>query len=147
MITCPAHGEAASFLVSFLDQQCEGARSDDEEEGNGGKRSPLTVDRALDIIRRCYAELEQRFLVNAGGEFQVKVVDRHGCRSMMLGSAGRGRIPPPPPPPPPSSPSSSSSSSSSSSLLTSTGQHKRPSMTGGEKGLGAGGRIGIGKKG
>lgn len=67
-----AHGESSSFLISLLDRYVGST----EEEG----APPLSLDQALDALRRCYQELEDRYLVNTGGCLQVKVVDKDGCR-------------------------------------------------------------------
>ena len=106
-----AHGEAASFLVGFLDQQYNqlGDREEkdkEEEEEEEGKRERRkrrlpSLEEALGMLERCYAELETRFLVNSGGVFQVKVVDKDGVRTLTLPRRRRreekgGRLPPPP---------------------------------------------------
>lgn len=49
-----------------------------------GKPRPPTLDEALAILQRCQTELQRRFLVNGGGGFQVKAVDRQGCRRLSL---------------------------------------------------------------
>ncbi|GAB5034995.1 20s proteasome subunit [Nannochloropsis oceanica] len=111
-----AHGEATAFLMAFLDQQyhqleVEGGKGGGPEggkKGGGGKRRRRlpSLEEAVVILERCYEELERRFLVNAGGGFQVKVIDREGVRTLVLPSTGRkrkaeeeggggGRVPPP----------------------------------------------------
>eukprot|EP00624_Nannochloropsis_granulata_P003775 evm.model.NODE_28983_length_6545_cov_13.215431.2 len=111
-----AHGEATAFLMAFLDQQYhqlevergrEGEREGGTQVGNGKRRRRLpSLEEAVVILERCYEELERRFLVNAGGGFQVKVIDRKGVRTLVLPSTGRrrkveeeggggGRVPPP----------------------------------------------------
>jgi 20S proteasome alpha/beta subunit len=64
-----AHGESSSFLVSLLDRYV-------------GEGRELSLEAALEVLQKCYGELEDRYLVNTGGALQVKVVDRHGCRSL-----------------------------------------------------------------
>ena len=114
-----AHGEAAAFLMGFLDQQYhqleeEGGREGGKEGGREGgrrrKRRLPSLEEAVVILERCYEELERRFLVNAGGGFHVKMIDREGVRTLILpsttmrrrkrvegrgGGGGGGRGPPP----------------------------------------------------
>ena len=73
------HGEASSFLLGLLDHIC----------GPG----EVSLDRALQAIRQCHSELERRFLVNAGGCMQIKVVDKEGCRTLMLPPVKAARPP------------------------------------------------------
>ena len=107
-----AHGEAAAFLMGFLDQQYhqlegDGGREGGKEGGRKGRRKRRlpSLEEAVVILERCYEELERRFLVNAGGGFQAKVIDREGVRTLVLPSTrrkriegkggGGGRVPPP----------------------------------------------------
>jgi 20S proteasome subunit beta 4 len=43
----------------------------------------MTVDEALDLVRKCIAELGVRFLINQKA-FMVKIVDASGVREVEL---------------------------------------------------------------
>ena len=60
-----AHGYASNFLWSILDE---------------GYRPDLTLDEAESLMRRCFAQLRERYVINSPQEPCIKCVDKHGCR-------------------------------------------------------------------
>lgn len=63
-----AHGYGANFCLSILDREWK--------EG-------LTVDEAVEIIRKCVQELNVRFLIGLP-TFKVKIADKNGIRELDL---------------------------------------------------------------
>ena len=63
-----AHGYCASFILSVFDREWK--------EG-------LSLDEALDIVRKCLHELRTRFLISQP-VFIIKVVDKDGTRTVQL---------------------------------------------------------------
>lgn len=85
-----AHGEASVFLTGLLDQQYH--QLEDEEGRRGGEKRLPSMEEAVGILDSCYQEMEKRFLVNAGGGFEVKIIDSKGVRRLNVPpGAGRGR--------------------------------------------------------
>lgn len=63
-----AHGYAANFVISIFDREWV---------------PDLSLDQALDIIRKCIKELHTRFLISQP-KFLIKVVDSNGIRVVEL---------------------------------------------------------------
>jgi len=59
-----AHGYAANFCLSIFDKEW---------------KANLTLEEALDILKKCKKEIETRFLI-AQPTFKVKIVDKNGTR-------------------------------------------------------------------
>uniref|UniRef100_A0A7S2U879 Proteasome subunit beta n=1 Tax=Attheya septentrionalis TaxID=420275 RepID=A0A7S2U879_9STRA len=60
-----AHGHAANFALSVLDQ---------------GYRSNLTREEAAELIRSCFRQLRTRYIINSPQPPCIKCVDAHGCQ-------------------------------------------------------------------
>uniref|UniRef100_A0A7S3NPS0 Proteasome subunit beta n=1 Tax=Aureoumbra lagunensis TaxID=44058 RepID=A0A7S3NPS0_9STRA len=60
------HGYASNFILSIFDKEW---------------KQGLTESEALEIVRKCIAELQTRFLVSLP-EFVIKIVDANGIRSL-----------------------------------------------------------------
>ena len=63
-----AHGYGSFFVLSTLDRHYQ---------------RDLTVEEALDVMRKCVHEVQTRFLVNQPN-FRVKVIDKDGIRVVNL---------------------------------------------------------------
>ena len=63
-----AHGYCGYFIMSTFDRYY---------------REGLSVDDALDICRKCIAEIKERFMVDVG-DFMVKIVDKDGVREISI---------------------------------------------------------------
>lgn len=63
-----AHGYGAMFTLGLMDRYW---------------KKDLELEEAKDIIRKCIAELEKRFIVQLG-KYKCKVVDKDGCREIEL---------------------------------------------------------------
>ncbi|CAM9250418.1 unnamed protein product [Phaeothamnion confervicola] len=61
-----AHGHASRFALSLLDKRY---------------RPDMTEGEAVAVVRDSVAQLGQRYLINSG-RFQIRVVDRNGCRDV-----------------------------------------------------------------
>jgi 20S proteasome subunit beta 4 len=63
-----AHGYGSFFVLSTLDRHYQ---------------RDLSVEEALELVRKCVHELQTRFLVNQP-RFCVKIVDKDGVREVAL---------------------------------------------------------------
>ena len=63
-----AHGYCASFVLSVFDREWK--------EG-------LSLEEALDVVRKCLHELRTRFLISQPN-FVIKVVDKTGLKTVQL---------------------------------------------------------------
>ena len=63
-----AHGYCANFVLSVFDREWK--------EG-------LSVNEALDVVRKCLHELRTRFMISQP-VFIVKIVDKDGTRVLQL---------------------------------------------------------------
>ena len=61
-----AHGYGSNFTLSTLDRYYQ---------------KDMTLEEALDVLRKCVHELKVRFLINLPG-FCVKVTDKNGIRKL-----------------------------------------------------------------
>ncbi|TKA56852.1 hypothetical protein B0A53_01253 [Rhodotorula sp. CCFEE 5036] len=77
-----AHGYGAYFALSTMDRW-------HDPEGD--------LEKGLELLRKCIAELETRFIVNLGG-WSIRVADKDGIRQINLD--GTPYEPPQPPPVP-----------------------------------------------
>ncbi|KWU47041.1 N-terminal nucleophile aminohydrolase [Rhodotorula sp. JG-1b] len=77
-----AHGYGAYFALSTMDRW-------HDPEGD--------LEKGLELLRKCIAELETRFIVNLGG-WSIRVADKDGIRRINLD--GTPYEPPQPPPVP-----------------------------------------------
>ena len=60
-----AHGFGSNFILSILDQ---------------GYRHDLTCQKAVALIRDCFAQLRTRYVINSPQPPCIKCVDAQGCR-------------------------------------------------------------------
>lgn len=60
-----AHGHGANFILSILDQ---------------GYRPDLDRQQAADLLRRCFAQLRTRYVINSPEPPCIKCIDASGCR-------------------------------------------------------------------
>lgn len=60
------HGAASNFVLSILDREW---------------KQGLTEAEGLEIVRKCIAEIQTRFLASQP-KFMVKIVDKHGTRQL-----------------------------------------------------------------
>ena len=63
-----AHGHGSNFALSILDQ---------------GYRCDLTRDQAVALMRDCFAQLQNRYVINAPQPPCIKCVDSSGCRIVV----------------------------------------------------------------
>ncbi len=66
-----AHGYAAKFVMSVLDQFC------------GRGRTVEKVEDAVRALRACVYQLSKRYVIGSQG-FKLMIVDRNGCRQLNL---------------------------------------------------------------
>jgi 20S proteasome subunit beta 4 len=60
-----AHGYGSNFLLSILDN---------------GYRPNMSREQAADLLRECFAQLRQRYIINSPQPPCIKCVDAKGCR-------------------------------------------------------------------
>ncbi|KAI2498273.1 Proteasome subunit [Fragilaria crotonensis] len=60
-----AHGFAANFLLSVLDQ---------------GYREDMTKEEAIDLMKSCFKQLRVRYIIHSPSEPNIKCIDQEGCR-------------------------------------------------------------------
>lgn len=63
-----AHGYAANFILSVFDRDW---------------KPDMTVEEALEVVRRCIHELKTRYLISQP-VFTLKLVDQSGTRSVLV---------------------------------------------------------------
>ncbi len=66
-----AHGYAAKFVMSVLDQFC------------GKGRTVEKVEDAITALRACVHQLSKRYVIGSQG-FKMIIVDRNGCQQLNL---------------------------------------------------------------
>ncbi len=66
-----AHGHAAKFVMSVLDQYC------------GRGRTVENVEDAVRAVRACISQMSRRYIVGSQG-FKLIIVDRNGCQQLNL---------------------------------------------------------------
>ncbi len=64
-----AHGYGAHFALSTMDRY---------------HNVDMSLDEAMDLLRRCIGELKKRFLVDLGA-WKVRVIDAAGVKEVPLG--------------------------------------------------------------
>lgn len=62
-----AHGFGSNFALSILDQRY---------------KSNLSRDEAINLIRQCFEQLRQRYVINSPKKPRIKCVDAHGVREV-----------------------------------------------------------------
>ena len=60
-----AHGFAANFLLSVLDQ---------------GYREDMTKEEAIDLMKSCFKQLRVRYIIHSPSAPNIKCIDQGGCR-------------------------------------------------------------------